>query len=451
MIGAVLIVKMLRRSIAVIGLAALALPLGIAGEWDNEGKMLDDDCVFKDLSFLKSCPTFLFHDGKPVRMSIPASVVPGGGTAVGAIYIQPLDIRNWAESNLTVEGGSSLREFWYANAVATFNHRKWGGDWNTARDSFQAKVYSHARGLPQMPFYGIGPNTARANLTDFKERDLSAGASVFNPLKSWLAAGGEVEYFAPRIGGDHDPGVKSIDASYSEATAPGLSRQPAFVHYGVFAQPRGSWTRTTINSRVGYDFYQDTDTGRYSTRKFRMDFLQKIYPETQSEATGGPTGGTRKQPKYDSVLYIAGRFTAESTGSGSVAPFYLEETIGGSDVDGVPTLRGFQDYRFRGPDIFTIQVQYERRLLPPRPQSVQPSTLRSAAGALGILAFYDTGEVAAKASDLGFGNLRQSFGFGLTFWSGEKVWFRAYIGLGSGEGRHAFFGASDPSAQSPHL
>jgi hypothetical protein len=47
--------------------------------------------------------------------------------------------------------------------------------------------------------------------------------------------------------------------------------------------------------------------------------------------------------------------------------------------------------------------------------------------------------------------MRHSFGFGLTFWSGEKVWFRAYVGLGSGEGLHNFVGVSDPSAQTPHL
>jgi hypothetical protein len=132
-------------------------------------------------------------------------------------------------------------------------------------------------------------------------------------------------------------------------------------------------------------------------------------------------------------------------------PFYLQETIGGSDINGVPTLRGFQDYRFRAPDLFVIQTQYERRLLPDSPIGSNASTLRKVAGALGILAFYDVGEVALKPSDLSFGNVRHSFGFGLTFWSGEKVWFRAYVGLGSGEGAHSFFGVSDPNAQSPHL
>jgi len=441
-----------RWGTAFFALTLFASQLAADNEWDREGRALSSDCgaLFKSFSAVKSCATFLFHDGKPVRMSIPTSVVPGGGTAIGAMYVQPLSIHNWAESNVTAEGGSSLREFWYGNIVATLNHRRFGGDWNTARDAFQLQIYAHARGLPLMPFYGIGPHTARSSLTDFKERDVTAGVSVFNPLKSWIALGGGVEYYSTKVGGVHEPGVQSIDGSYNEASAPGMDHQPAFAHYSVFAQPRGSWSRTRITSRAGYEYFEDPG-GHYSTRKFRAEYLQKIYPETQSERTGGPGGSTRKQPKYDSVLYIAGRFTAESASSGSAVPFYLEETIGGSDINGVPTLRGFQDYRFRGPDLFVLQTQYERRLLPDSPTGSNPSTLRKIAGGLGILAFYDVGEVALRASDLGFGNVRHSFGFGLTFWSGEKVWFRAYVGLGSGEGAHTFFGVTDPSAQAPHL
>src|SRR5690242_7407134 len=174
----------MRRAIAFFALSLFASQLAADNEWDKEGQALSSDCggLFQSFSAVKSCATFLFHDGKPVRMSIPTSVVSGGGTAIGAMYVQPLSIHNWAESNITVEGGSSLREFWYGNVVATLNHRRFGGDWNTARDAFQLQIYGHTRGLPLMPFYGIGPNTARSSLTDFKERDTTAGVSVFNPV-----------------------------------------------------------------------------------------------------------------------------------------------------------------------------------------------------------------------------------------------------------------------------
>jgi hypothetical protein len=444
----------MRTRIALLSLAALAsIPLAQANEWDKEGMALEDSCkgLFGNLSMIPKCGAFFFNSGKPVRMMIPHSIVPGGGTEIGPLFIQPLDIHNWAESNLTIDGGSSIRGFWFGDAALTFNHRKFGGEWNTARDSFQLQFYSRARGLQRMPFYGIGPNTSRTNLTDFKERDISTGASVFIPLQSWFAVGGAGEYLSPRISGVHDSGVRSIDNFYSEATAPGLAQQPNFSHYEVFATPRKEWRWTQVRSKVSWNYYRDHDTGRYSSHKFRIDFLQTIYPEWQTEPTGGGNGRTRRQPKYDSVLYISGRVSVAGAGTGKVVPFYLQDTLGGSDIDNIPTLRGFQDYRFRAPAQFFLQTQYERRLLPAAKPGATQSTLRSVAGAVGMLAFYDAGEVANKAGDLNFSDMRQSFGFGLTFWSGNKVWFRAYVGLGSGEGSHQFFGVTNPSAQQPHL
>lgn len=440
-----------KRRLVAAGICALLAPLAWANEWDMEKDQLNASCssLFTSFAGIGSCGGFLFNGGKPVRLTIPSSVVPGGGTALGVMYAQPIDITDWTDSNLTMSAGSSLREFWFADATLSFFHRRWGGAWNTARDRNRFRAYAHAKGLPLMPFYGIGPDTARSDIVDFGERQLSAGIDAFIPLKSWLAVGSAMEYVAPRINGISDPSVRSIDTFYSEATAPGLLSQPNFAHYRVFAQPRREWKWTKFYSQAAYDYYQDTDTGHYSFRKFRADVMQTIYPERRTEATGGGKG-TRSQPNFDSVLYIFGRFTTEQTAAGNVVPFYMQETIGGSDIDNIAALRGFQDYRFRGPDLFVIQTQYERRLLPPAKPGAQSSTIRKIAGALGIMAFYDTGEVAVKASDLSFSNLRHSFGFGMTLWSGERVWFRAYVGLGSGEGAHSFFGVSDPSTQLLH-
>lgn len=426
---------------------AMAQTLG--QEADELGAACGD--IFRSLNAVKTCPVFLFHGAKPIRLSLPKNVVPGGGPAFGAVYSLPLPITDWADSNLTLEGGSSLRQFWFGNAVATFKHRKWRGNANTADEGFQASVYLRSRGLPLMPFYGLGGNTSRANLTDYGERDISAGATVFNPLAKSLSVGGTAQYLSIKINGIRDPKIRSIDSLYSEATVAGIAQQPRFAHFNVFLQPKKHWERVKLDTRVGYDLYHDANSGRYSTGKFRAEFLQKIYPESHSEATGGGRGSTRHTTKYDSVLYLAGRYTSMWAGSGNTVPFYLQETLGGSDIDGVPTLRGFQDYRFRGPKLFELQAQYERRLLPSRPAGEPSSNLRKAASALGVMAFYDAGEVALRASDLSFGTLRQSFGFGFTIWSGDKVWFRAYVGLGSGEGRHNFFGVSDPSGQAKHF
>ena len=432
---------------------SLAMPMAQANEWDKEKDELGKNCssLFSGFAGVGSCAGFLFHGAKPLSLMIPTSVVPGGGTALGMTLVQPLTITDWAGSNFTIEGGSSLRQFWFGNAVLTLSHRKLYGHWSGENDRFQIQVYSHARGLPLMPFYGLGPNSVRSNLTDFQENDFWGGVNVASPVAPWLNGVSEFEYLKPQVGGVSGSSVISINSRFSEATAPGLNHQPGFGHYGVALKPYYDLSRTQFQSEIAYHRYQDLGSGHYSFSRFRADFLQTIYPETQSEPTGGG-GQVRRQPRRDSVLYIAGRFSSSWTGANQAVPFYLQETLGGSDIDGVPTLRGFQDYRFRAPDLVSLQVQYERRLLPsPSPGSGRPSTLRSIAGALGILAFYDTGEVANRLGDLSFADFRHSFGFGLTFWSGEKVWFRAYVGLGSGEGLHNFVGVANPSVSSPHL
>jgi len=71
-----------------------------------------------------------------------------------------------------------------------------------------------------------------------------------------------------------------------------------------------------------------------------------------------------------------------------------------------------------------IQVQYDRRIW----------------GPVGLLGFYDTGEVANRAADLSLADMRHSFGFGVSIWAGNRAVFRALVGLGSGEGRHLYFG-----------
>jgi hypothetical protein len=438
----------------ILGLLAFSVPLARAADWDTEKTELGKNCssLFSGFAGVGSCAGFLFNSGKPLRLMIPQSVVPGGGTALGLLYTKQLSITDWSESNFTMDAGSSLREFWFSDAVLTLSHRKWYGHWSGEGDRFLIQVYSHARGLPLMPFYGIGPNTVRSNLTDFAEKDFSGGASIKSPLLPWLNSGAGFEYFKPQVGAPSGTSVVSIDSHYAEATAPGLAHQPGFAHYEVSLRPGYQLKWTKFRSEIGYHRYQDLGSGHYSFHKFRTDVLQTIYPESQREPTGGGNGQFRRQPKYDSVLYIAGRFSSSWAASGQAIPFYLQETLGGSDIDNVATLRGFQDYRFRAPDLVSLQVQYERRLLPAPPAgSARPSTLRSVAGALGILAFYDTGQVATALGDLSFAHFRQSFGFGLTFWSGEKVWFRAYIGLGSGEGSHTFVGVTNPSASDPHL
>ena len=101
--------------------------------------------------------------------------------------------------------------------------------------------------------------------------------------------------------------------------------------------------------------------------------------------------------RRDSILSLYGRLILSDTSAGRVIPFYLQDTLEGTDINGDPSLRGFADYRFRGPDSMVMEAQWDRRLWK----------------VLGIMIFYDAGRVAMQKSDLDFSNLHHSVGGGL--------------------------------------
>ena len=210
------------------------------------------------------------------------------------------------------------------------------------------------------------------------------------------------------MSGVTDAGLRSITTAYTESTAPGLAAQPNLIHYEIFGEPRRTHGKFQFDYKASFNVYQDHKTGLYTFRRFYVDGHHTFHP-THTE---------------DEDLTIHDRFSANSTGKSSVVPFYMMETLGGSDINGEPALRGFSDYRFRGNDLALIQVEYNRRVW----------------GPLGLLGFYDVGQVANRASELSFAEMRHSVGFGVGIWAGGKVWFKASVGLGSGEGRHTYFG-----------
>jgi hypothetical protein len=332
--------------------------------------------------------------------------VPGGGFGPGLTFQEELNNGKWQNKveNTTV---SSFQAFWSTESRFRATHDRFGKN-NSARDRFALDIYANARGLPHMPFYGIGPNTTKASIVNFRERDVVAGVDVFNPFSSWFAAGGLIESIWPDVAGVSSSNPPSITSAFNESTAPGLVAQPNLIHYQAFVEPRRTRHKFQFDYKVSYGFFQDHDTGHYSFRRFQVDGTHTFHPFGRPE----------------DILTIHNRLTLSATSDGNVVPFYLQETLGGSDINGKPTLRGFADYRFRAPDLALIQTEYDHRFW----------------GPLGGLAFYDTGQVANRASDLSLAQMRHSFGFGLSLWAGNKTWFKMYVGLGSGEGVHPYFG-----------
>jgi hypothetical protein len=317
----------------------------------------------------------------------------------------------------------SIEGAWEGHLIAQFNKQRAAPSMTDTTppqhrivEKLQIQPYVRAQQLTTLDYYGEGPQSSRQALALYTERDIRVGVGVSIPVAWWLNVGAAAEGLWPAIGPASTSTIPSVADDYSgvSSLAPGIASQPAFTHYQFYVRPHlpNDYPYSLIY-KIGYEYYQDHGSGQYSFGRFRADLLHNLYLEHSG-----------KDVRRDSILSFYGRLTLAQTAVGNSVPFYLQDTLGGTDINGDPALRAFPDYRFRDPDNMVIEVEFNRRIWKP----------------LGIMVFYDTGQVAAQASDLSLARMRQGFGGGLTLWSATKVVFRAYVGFGGGEGTHTFVG-----------
>ena len=92
-------------------------------------------------------------------------------------------------------------------------------------------------------------------------------------------------------------------------------------------------------------------------------------------------------------------------------------TLGGHD-----TLRGFRDYRFRGPHALLTQTEYRFEIW----------------SGLDAALFYDAGKVTLQRKNLNFKNLEDAYGFGFRFNTDNGTILRIDAGFGSNDGNHLY-------------
>jgi outer membrane protein assembly factor BamA len=321
------------------------------------------------------------------------SLTTGSGFAYGAGYrdrdlfdkVAVLDL--WA--------ATSTRLYWATEARLTLPR--------LARKRLAVEAWAAHRDYPQEDFFGIGPGSLRSGQTSFAIRSNLFGARAGIRPVPILMAGGGLEYQTPRLGHGKDERVPSIEDRFNAATAPGLAERVDYLKSTAFLeidyrQPRnarrGGWYR------IDFSRYADRSGGLLSFSRVDADLRQFV----------GLLAGRR---------VLAGRLfmSTSEADEGAAMPFYLMPTLGGND-----TLRGFREYRFRGPHAILAQGEYRWEIW---------------SGLDGAL-FYDAGKVADRRSDLSFANLEHDYGFGFRFNTDEAIMFRVDAGFGSRDGRHLY-------------
>jgi outer membrane protein assembly factor BamA len=204
----------------------------------------------------------------------------------------------------------------------------------------------------------------------------------------------------------------TLDA-FSDATAPGLTQQPAFLHgdVSIAADTRnhpGHPTRGGLY-RVTAAGYADRDYGKYSFRRYEAEAAQFV---------------PLVEDKWVLALHAWEVFS--DTSAGNTVPFYLMPSLGGKN-----TLRGYYDYRFHDRDMQVFNAESRWGLFTH----------------LDLAVFADAGKVAPVASDLDLKHMKTSYGAGLRVHTRTSTVGRLDFGH-STEGWRVVFKINDPFRRS---
>jgi hypothetical protein len=321
------------------------------------------------------------------------SLATGSGFAYGAGF-RDRDLFNNA-GTVDLWAATSLKRYWAVEGRLNFSE--------LANKRLMVETWAAHRDYPEEDFFGIGPDSARENRTNYAIRsDLFGARAGVRPFPILLAGGG-LEYLNPRLGQGKDTSVPSIETIFGPITAPGLGESVDYLRSMAFLEvdyrePKNA--RTGGWYRVNFSHYDDRTTGLYTFDRVETDLRQFI----------GFLAGRR-------VIALRLFASTSETDEGHVMPFYAMPTLGGND-----TLRGFREYRFRGPHAILMQAEYRWEIW----------------SGLDAALFYDAGKVANRRGDLDFDNLESDYGFGFRFNTNEAIVFRVDAGFGSQDGKHVY-------------
>ena len=449
----------LARSFLLSTLILAALPaLSQAG---NESRIHSD--FRREGEELQSCKSFKFGSiascaqtlvtGQPMHIAV-GSLAPQNGVAAGLAFVEHKNFANEWRLNWNLDAVATGNGSWRAGAYMKAFRQPGGkiivvypgasGPKNSAplyRTAPLFNLYAETTSLNRIYYYGLGPNTLAANRSVFGLTQTIAGASAIIPLagKAGLSLLGEFNGRLPSLRGNKGESSPSIEALYTESTAPGLSRQPAYLQAGEGVRLRPSLFRDSLRLNYLLQFQQfiAPSDSHYSFRRWTADFghefpLYRNVRLTAARDQNGPdscstSSTTPGCPHISLTQNLEGSISVRllMTGSvanaGSVVPFYFDPTIGGSDLNGQPILASYPDYRFRAPNLLLLRETFEHSLgkLP-----------------AGFLFSIDESKIGMNRNDISFDHLRHTFTAGLTVHAGGLPVLSLLFSWGGNEGHH---------------
>lgn len=321
--------------------------------------------------------------------------------------------------------------------------------------------------LNTISFYGLGPSSPALKHT-YPQNNTFGNIYGSLPIFDWLTANVGIQFLNPELPSSSDP--LAVSNTFTDAEAPGIRSQSTYIHahVGFSTRPVFDWNAVTndsddnhagplmkknllftLSNAMDYHWYSAVENSQYSFQQFVFNGDETIQLGSNvrkvvyaHDVKGGlkttfyhllrrACGETDSLSGYKDPILLKvtdqcnyGRIDLRSSviaslsDTSSVIPFYMQPTIGGSDINSQVSLRGFPNYRFRDRNATFSQVEYSVPIHDP----------------IGLLLFYDAGTVGPTVNSLSLAHLRQDGGIGATIRLQGSVVAQAYTAWGAGRG-----------------
>jgi hypothetical protein len=434
----------------------------LQAELRREGERVSDACTFSFAS-VPGCAYTLFTD-HPLHIAA-GSMPPQNGFGIGAAFVWSENTKNWRLS-WDADATGAASGAWRAGAYMTIVHTphpkknpitvitpqpdgttqlqpskpeetKPSETFTHPYTVFNAYVQSIS--LNRLFFFGLGNDSALAGKSLFGMSETIVGGSAIKPVYEWpairklnLALLGEINGRFVDIRGEHGQSVPSIDALYTDVTAPGLTNQPGFVQLSEGLRIKPVVGNFELNYVGKFQQYFAPSDSHSSFLRWAVDLnhtyyfygYTKVAPETLGPDSCAPSRdacpGIPHTRNLGGSLGVRLLLSESINSATSAVPFYFQQTLGGQDINSALSLGSYQDYRFRAPNILLLQESFEHSIW----------------GPFGIKLMADQGKVALARGDIGFTHLKHSFAGGLTLRAGGFPMVTLMYAWGGPEGQH---------------
>lgn len=401
-------------------------------EFRREGQKVRESCG-KGLKGVGSCAVTLATE-HPLHVAF-GSLAPKSGFGVGAALVgHHTPNRNW-RLTWNGDGVASPGGSWRTGAYVTFVRTAVkapivisSGAPATVRADDSGEypmftVFTQATSLNELRFFGLGPNSSRSAESVWGLKETLIGGNALVPVRSGPLGLSVLGGVTARL----------IDVRSVSGPLPSAGSQPTFTQFtgGVRLRPSLFGGHLQPTYTLSGDALVASSDAVASFSRWTLD-LAHVIPFYRTGRPGtsvnGPDGcgqsvDSAECPSVsrdrDGGITLRVLTIASTPRSGGAVPFYLQPTLGGSDINGTKLLGGFDDYRFRGPNLIALQ------------ESIDHSLWRF----LGVFAMAEQGKVALGRADLNLSGLVRSYTAGLTVRAGGFPQLYLLYGWGN-EGHH---------------